>query len=241
MIEIDIRVLASGSKGNCYLLSDGTTKILLECGIPIADIQRGLDYQLSSVEGCLISHEHGDHAHAVKDIMKAGIDCYMSSGTKNVLGISNHCACVVKADHAFNLGTWQILPFNTYHDSAEPLGYLLTSGSNKVLFVTDTSHTPYKFQGLTHILLECNYSPEIIQQNTRDGLIPLSTKKRIESSHLSLDKAVEFFKSNNLSYVQEIWLIHLSENNSDDTMFKRTIQGVTGKPVYIATAEEVSG
>ena len=232
---IYIKVLASGSSGNCYNITDGTTSLILECGISIADIRRGLDYQLSNIEGCLITHEHNDHARAVGDIMKAGIDCYMSSGTKDALGLGSHRAITVKPCQVFNIGTWQIIPFDVYHDSKEPLGFLLTSGVSKVLFLTDTgSIPPLPTQGLTHILIESNYSPEIIEQNVQDGLIPLSTKRRIESSHLSINQTVEFFKSINLDSIEEIWLLHLSNDNSNEAMFKRAVQATTGKPVFVA-------
>ncbi len=239
---IDIKALASGSSGNCYYVTDGSTPLLLECGISIADIRRGLDYQLSSIEGCLITHEHNDHSRAVKDMMKAGIDCYLSSGTKDILGLDSHRAITIKNYQVFNIGSWQITPFDVIHDSEEPMGYLLVSGTNKVLFITDTGSipSPMQFQGLTHVLIECNYSPGIIEKNAQEGLIPPSTKRRIESSHLSIEQTVEFLKSINLDSIEEIWLIHLSNDNSDETMFKRAVQAATAKPVFVAAQREVS-
>lgn len=55
---MDIKVLASGSKGNCYIVSDGNTKILLEAGLPIRQIRKEGGFQLHEMQGCLISHEH---------------------------------------------------------------------------------------------------------------------------------------------------------------------------------------
>ena len=82
--------LASGSQGNCYRVSDGRTPLLLECGIGWKEIQRGLNFRTSQLAGCLVSHEHKDHSKAVQEMMKAGIDCYMSAGTAEALGISGH-------------------------------------------------------------------------------------------------------------------------------------------------------
>lgn len=53
-----LKVLATGSKGNCYILQAGNDKLLLECGIPYKEILKGLDFNLNGVQGCLISHEH---------------------------------------------------------------------------------------------------------------------------------------------------------------------------------------
>ena len=55
---MEIKVLASGSKGNAYMVSDGNTKLLLECGIKYKDIQKGCGFRLSEIKACLISHEH---------------------------------------------------------------------------------------------------------------------------------------------------------------------------------------
>jgi len=55
---MEIKVLASGSSGNAYFVSDGKTPLLLEAGIPFKEIQRGLNFRLQELVGCLISHEH---------------------------------------------------------------------------------------------------------------------------------------------------------------------------------------
>lgn len=118
---IDIQVLASGSRGNCYRVTDGSTPLLLECGIPYKEIQKALNFRVSEIAGCLVSHEHQDHCKAIRDIMKAGIDCYMSQGTKDALNIDGHRIYIIKAKQQFRIGTWTILPFETQHDAAEPL------------------------------------------------------------------------------------------------------------------------
>lgn len=232
---MDIKVLASSSKGNCYRISDGRTPLLLECGIKFKDIQKGLNFKLSDIEGCLITHEHGDHAKSVKDIIKAGIDVYTSLGTTETLNISGHRVNQVKAKEQFQIGTWSILPFETHHDAAEPLGFLLSSVTGeKVLFATDTYYIKYKFEGLTHIMIECNYSKDILKENVEVGLIDKSLKNRLIKSHFSLDHVKEFLKANDLSKVKQIYLLHLSEGNSDADRFKREVKEITGKLVCIA-------
>lgn len=232
---IQIKALASSSKGNCYHVSDGTTELLLEAGIRYKDIQRQLNFQTSSIAGCLISHEHGDHGKAAVDIMRAGIDVYASPGTLNALGLSGHRAKPIQAKKQFTLGSWTILPFDVQHDVSEPMGFLLVNQSGeKLLFATDTYYIKYKFIGLTHIMVECNYSMEILNENIATGRVPAVMKKRLLKSHFSLENVKEFLLANDLSKVQEIWLLHLSDNNSDETMFKTEIQQITGKPVFIA-------
>jgi len=84
---MDIRVLASGSAGNCYCVSDGSTSLLLECGISVKQIRRGLGFGLTNVAACLVSHEHQDHAKAVADVLRAGVEVYTSPGTIKALGL----------------------------------------------------------------------------------------------------------------------------------------------------------
>lgn len=232
---IDIKPLASGSMGNAYFVADGQAPLLLEAGIPWKHIQRGLNYNVSSLAGCLVSHEHGDHAKSVKDMVKAGIDCYMSQGTAAALGATGHRIRPVKAQEQFAVGTWTVLPFETEHDCADPLGFLLANQlGEKLLYLTDTAYCRYKFNGLSYIMLECNYSLDILRENVDAGVIPLDLKNRIIRTHFGLNNVKDFLKANDLSMVQEVWLIHMSEGNSDEARFKREIQELTGKPVYVA-------
>jgi phosphoribosyl 1,2-cyclic phosphodiesterase len=231
---MEIKALASSSKGNCYLVSDGETSLLLECGIRYSDIQKGLNYQVSQVDGCLISHEHGDHGKAVKEVMKAGINVYTSKGTAEALGVSGHRLKTIANRKPFTVGTWTILPFEVEHDAAEPLGFLLANKrGEKLLFATDTYYIKYKFPGLTHIMVEANYSMDILKENIEAGRVPAVMKKRLMRSHFSLENVKEFLKANELSKVEEIWLLHLSDSNSDEQRFKQEIQQLTGKIVKV--------
>lgn len=231
---MDIKVLASGSSGNCYYVSDGNSPVLIECGLPWKQIQQGINFRTSELAGCLVSHEHQDHCKAVKEVMKAGIDCYISQGAAEALELSGHRLHIVKALQQFQLGGWTVLPFDTQHDSREPLGFLLANqDEDKLLYATDTYYLKYKFRGLTHILVECNYALDILQKNVAAGTVPAAVKDRVLRSHFSLENVKDFLRANDLSKVREIHLLHLSDNNSDAERFKREIQEISGKPVYV--------
>jgi phosphoribosyl 1,2-cyclic phosphodiesterase len=235
---IEFTPYASGSSGNCYRITDGRTPLLLECGISINDILRNLKFGVSSLAGCLLSHGHSDHSRAVKDLMKFGVDIYLSQGTADEisgLGPWRHRINIIKARQQFRIGTWTILPFETQHDAAEPLGFLLANqDGEKCLYLSDTMYCKYRFQGLTHIMIEANYSLDILKRNVEAGLVEQALKSRIIKSHFSLENVKEFLKANDLSKVQEIWLLHLSEQNSCEKRFKEEVQKITGKPTYIA-------
>ncbi|KIL46184.1 MBL fold metallo-hydrolase [Jeotgalibacillus campisalis] len=233
---IEIKVLGSSSRGNAYHISDGRTSLLLEAGIKFRDIQRKLNFKTSDIAGCLISHEHGDHRLGLKEVLRAGIDVYMSPGTAEAIGENHHRINKVEAKKPFKVGTWTILPFDVQHDVSEPFGFLLQNDvGEKLLFATDTYYIKYKFKDLTHIMIETNYSLDILKENIASGRVPKIMKKRLMQSHFSLENALGFFKANDLSKVQEIWLLHLSDNNSDEELFKREVQKVTGKIVKVAS------
>ncbi|MGN7403499.1 MBL fold metallo-hydrolase [Cytobacillus praedii] len=231
---IEITALASGSRGNAYQVTDGHTPLLLECGINYREIQKGFNFRMSEVAGCLVTHEHGDHCKSIKDVLKAGIDVFTSKGTAEALGIDHHRIKPLRAMEQFQLGTWTILPFDVQHDVSEPLGFLLVNQvGEKLLFATDTYYIKYRFRGLTHIMVECNYSMTLLNENIATGRVHKVMKNRLVKSHFSLENVKNFFKANDLSKVQEIWLLHLSDTNSDAKLFKEEIQKVTGKMVYI--------
>ena len=167
--------------------------------------------------------------------MHAGIDCYISAGTVEALGLSGHRLNIIKAKQQFRIGTWTALPFDTQHDAAEPLGFLLANqAGDKLLYATDTYYIRYKFHGLTHIMVECNYAADILKRNVEAGAVPKELKSRILKSHFSLENVKRFLQANDLSKVQEIWLLHMSDGNSDAERFKREVMELTGKPTYIA-------
>ncbi len=237
---ITFKPLASSSKGNCYLvMAPGTQPLLLDAGIPIKHIREKLtDYKvsISDLAGCLIDHEHLDHSKAVKDLIKVGVDCYMSRGTAMALDIDDHYrVCFLEKNklHEILGTTWEILPFALKHDASEPLGFLIAHGDERLLFIPDTAYIKNRFIGITIAAIECNFIGDILSENIRNGLSPV-IGHRIRHSHMSLETAMEMLKANDLSKCREIWLLHLSNSNSDEVQMKCKIQELMGIPVYIA-------
>lgn len=195
-----------------------------------------MGFGLTNVAACLVSHEHQDHAKAVADVLRAGVEVYTSPGTIKVLGLEHHRLRPVRAKETFKVGTWTVRAFETQHDAQEPLGFLLKSNvtGERLLYATDTYYIRYRFPRLHYIMVECNYAADILEANVKRGSVPEVLKKRLLTSHFSLDNVKEFLKVNDLSQVREIWLLHLSDGNSDAERFKREVMKITGKPTYIA-------
>lgn len=231
------RTLASGSTGNCYLLETDEGSLLLEAGIPIRRIKQALNFNFSDVQGCLITHEHMDHAKAIQDIAKLGIDVYSSRGTFKALGCTSHRYIPLKPKQAETIGGFEVLAFNVEHDVAEPFGYLIRHRENKLLFVTDTYYLKYKFKDLTHIAIECNYVESKLLHLVDEGYLNAHQAARVIKSHLSLENLIEFLKVNDLSKVKELHLLHLSDANSDINIIKNEIRKVYKGNLIIAGGE----
>lgn len=233
---MDIQVIASGSKGNAYRVSDGISALLLDAGVPLRELQIHLKFRVRDLTGCLITHAHGDHSKSASDLAKAGIDIYTSNGTVKACGLSGHHIKPVNALSEIKVGTFLVLPFDVQHDAPDPLGFLITSthSGEKLLYFTDSYYIKYRFQGLNYIMGECNFSIEILNRNARNGIIPAELVPRLIKSHMSLEHFLDFLKANDLSAVKQIYLLHLSDNNSNAEMFKESVQKATGKEVYIA-------
>lgn len=232
MDRINVKCLASGSAGNAYAVDDGESVLLLEAGLPAKKILSGFLDLLPRVAGCLVTHEHGDHACGAVGLAGRGIDLYATAGTfAGITGnVPTHRRHEAKAGVQFRIGSWIVLPFETEHDAAEPVGYLLYSlvTQEKLLFATDTYYIPNTFRGLNVVMVECNYSRDLLEDNIRAGRVPGLLKNRLLRSHFSLDNVKAFLAANDLDECRKIYLLHLSGGNSDPERFKREIQELTG-------------
>ncbi len=227
--------MASGSSGNATYISDGVTSLLLDCGVPYSELQRGTDFGLSKLSGVLMTHYHQDHSKAAKDLAKRGVDLHSSAGTFNALKMHGHRCNPIKALETFSLGTFDIMPFDVIHDAPEPLGFLAKSRETgeKVLYFSDTAYVRYTFDNLTHIIAECNHGEYELRRSVSEGVITPELARRITRNHISVERLERLLKANDLSRLQEVHLIHLSDNNSNEERFKTVIQRVVGVPVYV--------
>lgn len=205
---------------------------MIEIGIPLKEIKKKVNINFSDLSGCLISHEHQDHSKFAKDLIKY-CDIYASSGTLEAMNIDvfKHRQHILVHGQAVKIGSFNVLPFNLQHDAAEPLGFLIQSAitKEKLLFATDTYYIKPRFRGLNYIMIECNYALDIVENNSLEPIV----KKRLRKSHFELENVKKFLLANDLSKVKKIYLLHLSDGNSDAARFKKEIMQLTGIPVEV--------
>lgn len=233
---INIKSFGSGSAGNAYLIDDGISQILIECGIKLELVKQKMMFDFRRVAGMCISHEHGDHSKEIKKVLNTtSIDIFASKGTLNALNVPNYRATVLEIGKSVQIGSWSVTSFDVNHDAAEPTGFLFKNQlGEQLLFITDTYYVKYKFKGITHMMIEANYSLDIIRKKVEENEVAQYLKNRILTSHFEFENSKEFIKVNTSDQLQEVWLLHLSDSNSDEDLFKREVQELTGLPVYIA-------
>ena len=237
-----MRVISTGStKGNCYALQSITGEIvLLDCGCNYKKILRGIDYQISNVEAVLLSHGHGDHTEAFKEIMNAGIQIYTNDETVEDMNIrTGELMKGVPERHPFRAGSFNVIPFElphtTYDKEANQLvpcsnyGYLVEHKEmGKLLYMTDFEYSKYNFQKMSihHMVIECNYCEELVDRSEANYSHRLK-------GHCSLPTCKRFIKQNRTESLRTVTLVHLSGQASDARKIQKEIQEVAGNNVLV--------
>ena len=227
--------LASSSSGNAYIVTDRDTRILLECGISHQKLQKLSGFRLSEFQACLVSHEHKDHAKAVADLISRGMAVYMSPGTADAL--ETDAVNLIEHMEQFNVGSLDIVPFTTFHDAAEPLGFLIKSrvDGDVLAFATDTVNLRYKFPGLNILAIEANYDKHILERCEK---MPEKVRYRITNSHMEIDTLCDYLRSLDLSQCREIHLLHLSDATSHEGHFLNKVARAVPKGIEITACEK---
>lgn len=227
--------LASSSSGNVYTVSDKDTRILLECGVSLKSLQKLTGFQLTEFKGVLVSHEHKDHAKAAVELISRGLPVYMSQGTAEAL--ETDAANLIENMEQFNIGSFDIVPFTTFHDAAEPLGFLIKSrvDGDVLAFATDTVNLRYKFPGLNILAIEANYDKHILERCEK---MPEKVRHRITNSHMEIDTLCDYLRSLDLSECREIHLLHLSDATSHEGHFINKVARAVPKGIEITACRK---
>ena len=216
--------LASGSAGNCAVVSDGRVHILIDAGISTRRISQGLKalgVELRHISGVLITHEHTDHVAALPVLCRQmNAPLYTAEGTASELcgrwdGLVERFR-VFAPGQRFAVDGLEVGTFATSHDCACPVGFFVTDGSRKLALCTDTGViTPEAREGVrgAHTLIgEFNYDPEML----RTGPYPLHLKERIrgDRGHLSNEMGGQLAAWAAEQGTRRVVLAHLSQENN---------------------------
>lgn len=193
-----LKTIATGSTGNCYILtSDSGKHLILDAGIPIAEIKKGLDFDVENVVACICTHVHKDHHRAVKDLQVMGIPVwqpYLDEKHKR---------------QRTKLGDFKIECFNVPH-SVPCTGFIIESDDLKILYATDFEYIGYSFKnyGINVMLIEMNYQQKIMDKLDVDSHIAHTV-----TGHASDVTTTEFILHNQ-KHLQNIILCHYSKSGN---------------------------
>lgn len=232
-----LQVIGSGSSGNAYILENDNEALIIDAGMPIQQVLKALKFNTKKVVGCIVDHCHGDHLGYIEDYLNY-FPCYCSQGTIDAKTDWKHARRPIAMEllKTIHLGGFSIRPFDVQHDAPEPFGFLIKHNEiGTLMFATDTYYIKYKFNGLTKIMVECNYDLDILKENVELGKVPFALEQRTLQSHMSLEHCRDMLQATDLSNVTDIVLLHLSSANAEPKRFKKEIELLTGIPTTIAT------
>lgn len=234
---MNLHILGSNSFGNCYILETATEALIIEAGVRMANVKKALRWQMRKVVGAVITHEHNDHSGYVAEMVASGVlvlalnEVFKSHGlqgkafTKSIL-----------PNTGYKIGNFRIFSLLVKHD-VSCLGYVISHPEmGKLLFITDTITLDVLVPGLNHIMIEANYADDIVETNIANGSMPEAMRPRLLNSHMEIEQTKAILAENDLSQVDNIVLIHLSDGNADEDRFVREVRELTGKAVYAANA-----
>lgn len=220
---LELFSLISGSSGNCSIVTDRKTNILIDCGTSgkrTIELLEKVAVTPQSLSAIVVTHEHIDHTKGVGILSrKLKIPIYATRGTHaamNVGAIDEAHIKFAEPDIEFEIGGICVTPFAIPHDAEDPCGFCFTDGHEKVTVATDigcmSDRLFSRISGSKSIILESNHDIDML----RFGEYPYPLKQRILSDygHLSntaaADTAVRLVQSG----TEHIMLGHLSDKNN---------------------------
>jgi phosphoribosyl 1,2-cyclic phosphodiesterase len=242
--------LASGSKGNCHALADGTRTLLVDAGLSLKQIHMRLEalgLDAGTVRGVAISHEHSDHIHAIPVLLKrTPWPLLMTEETRAAVEESRGVEIPpgrwipLRAGHPLEWEGWTLLPFSVPHDAADPVAFRVEAGGFHAAILTDLGHPSAlareHCRDLDLLVVEANHDVDML----REGIYPPALKARILSrlGHLSNASMAEFLASVLSPRLRSVVLAHLSEANNDPVLARLAAQEVLPPEVFLALASQ---
>lgn len=228
-----LKCIATGSTGNCYTLTSNSGEtLILDCGIPIKEIKKGLDWNIKDVVGVLCTHQHLDHSKSVKDFEAIGIPVFAPYRSLKPMIIGDYKLKVQAFDLTTVDGRWT----HTNADGSECpcYGFLITHPEiGKMLYITDTELIKWRFKDINHILLGVNYDKNLIDRDNT------GKANHVFRGHLSIDTACDFVKANYSDSLQNVIMCHLSSENADSDSFIEKMKKVAcGANVDVAERDK---
>lgn len=230
-----LKTIATGSSGNSYALMNDNEILLFDLGVSEKVIKKAIDFRISDVIGAVVSHSHLDHAKSVKDFENMGIPVFshkdMEIDFEGEHEERKHIRYGNFDINAFALTDKNGKFMHTNNDGSECpcYGFLIEhEDMGKMLYITDTELVKWRFSGINHILISCNYQKKYIS----DG----SKRNHVLRGHMELETVKDFIKANKSNALRTVILCHLSGDSADPLECLSEVQKVAGEGVKCVCA-----
>lgn len=220
MLEYDL--LASGSKGNCCLVRDEKTSLVIDCGSTGKYLRKcfaEIGYDFKGTDALFITHTHTDHISQLnmfKDI-ETYSSCFLDTPNFHILD----------SFAEVQIGDLRVKVLPTSHDSFESCGYLIESPKEKMVYITDTGYVKEKVQkyikNADYYIFESNHDVEMLMDTNR----PMYIKQRIASDigHLCNEYSASILAHSIGPRTKEIVLAHISQEGNTYELAKQVLVG----------------
>ncbi len=205
--------IASGSKGNAYLVEEDGEAILIDCGVCYKKLK---DIEFSAV---IVTHSHTDHVSGLKTLVsKRDIPVFANAMTAETIvhecGVPEDAFVCFENGQTFDLGRFSVSPFSIPHDTSDPVGFLVRTAECTYFHGTDIG-TPLDSIGLKlaeadMATLESNHDSVLLKTSGRHP----SLIRRIAGprGHLSNDDACDLVRRFASPRLRKLALAHLSRD-----------------------------
>lgn len=231
-MKVELHCIASGSAGNGYILTEGHDKLIIECGVTENDILKALDYDVSGVVGCLVSHKHLDHSKYVPQYRKF-FTVYSNED------VANRYARIVALQprKRYHIGGFTIMPLEVPHGDCPNFAYVIDHPQvGRLCFATDLQKFPYTIANVDVLMLECNYTQERVLQNLMNN----EEVRSAYDTHLELEDCVEAVERLGGHRLRKVILLHLSRQNADREQIKKRFAEIGIEPEFASAGKKIN-
>ena len=230
-------ILGSGSRGNAVLVECGETRLLIDAGFGVRELGARLKHvgiEPKSIESCLLTHEHVDHARGAKSAMKRwGWTLYASHGTATASRLRGSLVQRFTPGDTIRFTAMTVETTATPHDARQSVGYVVTGRASGVraAFFYDIGHVNAAIakacRDVDIMVLESNHDEVML----RNGPYPRWLQDRIASNvgHLSNNGAAALARAVATKRLRYLVLAHLSEQNNMPSVALKCMRGALAR------------
>lgn len=227
---MQIKTIASGSKGNCTIVICNQTKLIIDMGISFLTLKKCIEessLSFNDFDGILITHCHKDHIKGVATLLnKTSIGVYIPEAMYESLKETIQYERCKFVDDNFKINDVEIELIHTSHDAPSSVGYIINHNDKSLVYVTDTGYINRKYLARminkNLYMIESNHDEVMLM----DGPYPRFLKERVisDKGHLSNSTTAKYLSKIIGERTKNIILAHLSETNNTKEKALEAIQ-----------------